>query len=99
MFRLVLPDLSLLFFFSLPLAASTHDWDFPADKVLASLGANLLLAKPALWLAGCVVTFDANRTRVCRFLSATRASISPCPHLWDECRGSLGQMAFMFPLG
>lgn len=53
------------FFFPLPLAASTHDWDFPADKVLASLRANLLLAKPALWPAGCAVSFDANRTRVC----------------------------------
>lgn len=99
MFRLVLPDLSLLLFFPLPLAARTHDWDFPADKVLAGLGANLLLAKPALWPAGCAVSFDANRTRVCHSFSATRTSISHCSHLWDEYRGSLRQMAFMFPLG
>lgn len=97
MFRLVLPDLSLLLFFLLPLAASAHDRDFPADKGLASLGANLLLAKPALRPAGCAVSFDANGNGVCHF--ATRASISHCSHLWDEFRGSLGQMAFMFPLG
>lgn len=50
---------SFLFFFSL--AASTHDWDFPTDKVLASLGANMLIAKRALWTAACAVSFDASQ--------------------------------------
>jgi len=61
MFRLVLPNLSLFLFFFFPLAASTHDWDFPTDKVLASLGANMLLAKQALWTTGCAASFDASR--------------------------------------
>lgn len=62
MFRLVLPDLSSFFsFFFFSLAASTHDWDFPTDKVLASLGANMLIAKRTLWTAACAVSFDASQ--------------------------------------
>lgn len=68
MFRLVLASLSLflcvfflwcvflvVFYFFFPsLAANIHDWDFPTNKVLASLGANMLLAKPSMdgWMCG-----------------------------------------------